>query len=108
MIRRAFTLRLAPGALAEYRARHDAIWPELVAEIERAGIARMTAFEADPVIFYYSEIEDEAAWERLWATDVHGRWAEGFRTLIGIAADGTPDSGELREIFNLDLRGGDR
>ena len=37
MIRRAFTLRLKPGALAEYKEKHDNIWPELVAEIESAG-----------------------------------------------------------------------
>ena len=30
MIRRAFTMRLKPGGLEGYRARHDAIWPELV------------------------------------------------------------------------------
>ena len=46
MIRRAFTLTLKPGALAEYRERHDKIWPELVAEIKAQGIAEMTAYEA--------------------------------------------------------------
>ena len=35
MIRKAFTMRLKPGALAEYKRHHDSIWPELVAQIER-------------------------------------------------------------------------
>ena len=48
MIRRAFTMRLQPGGLAEYRRNHDAIWAELVAEIERQGIAQITIFESDP------------------------------------------------------------
>ena len=48
MIRRAFTMRLKPGGLAEYRRHHDQIWPELVAEIERQGIGQITIFEADP------------------------------------------------------------
>ncbi len=56
MIRRAFTMRLKPGGLAEYRRHHDAIWPELVAEIERQGIGQITIFENDPVLFLYSEI----------------------------------------------------
>ena len=34
MIRRAFTMRLQPGKLAEYKHFHDNVWPELVAEIE--------------------------------------------------------------------------
>ena len=61
MIRKAFTMRLKPGALAEYKRHHDSIWPELVAQIEREGIANMTIFERDPVLFLYSEIHDEAA-----------------------------------------------
>ena len=102
MIRRAFTLRLKPGALAEYKEKHDNIWPELVEEIERQGIARMTAFEADPVIFYYSEIADEEAWNRLWATEVHDRWGEMFKSLIDFGEDDIVDAGELREIFHLE------
>jgi L-rhamnose mutarotase len=106
VIRRAFTLRLKPGALAEYKDRHDKIWPELVEEIERSGIARMTAFEADPVIFYYSEIVDEAAWDRLWHTEIHDRWAEAFQPLIAFREDGVVDAGDLREIFHLETHAG--
>jgi L-rhamnose mutarotase len=102
MIRRAFTLRLKPGALEEYKEKHDNIWPELVDEIEKAGIARMTAFEADPVIFYYSEIADEEAWNRLWSTEVHDRWGEMFQHLIDFGEDGIVDAGDLREIFHLE------
>ena len=101
MIRRAFTLRLKPGALAEYKERHDNIWPELVTEIERAGIARMTAFEADPVVFYYSEVADEDAWDRLWATETHDRWAQLFKTLIDFD-DERVDALFMPEIFNLE------
>jgi L-rhamnose mutarotase len=101
MIRKAFTLRLKPGALAEYTERHDKIWPELVAEIEKSGIATMTAFEADPMIFYFSEIVDEEAWNRLWATEIHDRWGEVFAPLIDQNEDGTPAAGTLREIFHL-------
>jgi L-rhamnose mutarotase len=107
MIRRAFTLRLKPGALAEYKEHHDQIWPELVEEIERSGIARMTAFEADPVIFYYSEILDEGAWDRLWHTEVHDRWGELFKPLIAFNDEGIVDAGDLREIFHLETKAGE-
>ena len=106
MIRRAFTLRLKPGALAEYKEHHDQIWPELVEEIERSGIARMTAFEADPVIFYYSEILDEGAWDRLWHTEIHDRWGELFKPLIAFNDEGIVDAGDLREIFHLETKAG--
>lgn len=42
MVRRAFTMRLKPGSLATYKMHHDAIWAELIAELEKSGIADMT------------------------------------------------------------------
>ncbi|MDX6516207.1 MAG: L-rhamnose mutarotase [Gaiellaceae bacterium] len=102
MIRRAFTLRLEPGALAQYKEYHDNIWPELVAEIEKAGIAEMTAFVADPIVFYYSEIRDEDAWDKLWHTEVHDRWGELFKPLMAFNDEGIVDAGELKEIFHLE------
>ena len=34
----AFIMRLIPGQEAEYRRRHDAIWPELSALLKQAGV----------------------------------------------------------------------
>ena len=102
MIRRAFTLRLEPGALGLYKEHHDNIWPELVEEIERCGIATMTAFVTDPVVFYYSEIRDQDSWDRLWSTPIHDRWGELFKPLIAFNTEGKVDAGNLREIFRLE------
>lgn len=102
MIRRAFTLRLEPGALGLYKEHHDNIWPDLVEEIEQCGIATMTAFVTDPVVFYYSEIRDEDSWDRLWSTPVHDRWGELFKPLIAFNAEGKVDAGDLNEIFRLE------
>ena len=101
MIRRAFTMRLKPGSLAEYRKHHDGIWADLVAEIERQGIAQITIFENDPVLFLYSEIRDEEAWDRLWHTEIHDRWGEIMNPLMEYRDDGIVDSTPLREVFHL-------
>lgn len=34
----AFRMQLNPGMAEEYRRRHDAIWPELVALLKQAGV----------------------------------------------------------------------
>lgn len=102
MIRRAFTMRLKPGALSEYRRHHDAIWAELVTEIERNGIAQITIFENDPQLFLYSEIQDEGAWDRLWHSEVHDRWGEIMNPLMEFGPDGIVDSTEVREVFHLE------
>ena len=38
MQRHAFKMKLKPGVVAEYQRRHDAIWPELAAELKAVGI----------------------------------------------------------------------
>ena len=101
MIKRAFTMKLKPGGLAEYKRHHDQIWPELVAEIEKQGIAQITIFERDPVLFLYSEIADPEAWDRLWHSEIHDKWAEYMAPLMEFNADGIVDSSEVKEIFNL-------
>jgi L-rhamnose mutarotase len=102
VIRLAYTIRLAPGALAEYREKHDNIWPELVEEFGRQGIARLTAFIADPLVFYYAEVTDGEAFDRLFQTSVHDRWAEEFKGLIAFEEDGTVSAPFLTEIFHVE------
>jgi L-rhamnose mutarotase len=107
MIRRAFTMRLQPGKLAEYKHFHDNVWPELVAEIENSGIATMTIFENDPVLFLYSEVMDENAWDKLWRTKIHDKWSEeAMNPLMFFRDNGIVDSSTLREVFHLETKAG--
>ena len=81
------------------------MWPELVAEIERSGIATMTIFENDPVLFLYSEIVDENAWDKLWHTKIHDKWSEeAMNPLMFFRDDGIVDSSSLREVFHLETK----
>jgi len=105
MIRRAFTMRLKPDASVEYRHHHDNIWPELVAEAERSGIASITTFQRDLDLFLVSEIKNAEAWNRLWNSEIHKRWAEVMEPLMHLRDDGIVDAGELTEIFHLETAG---
>ena len=105
-IRRAFTLRLKPGSFERYKYFHDNIWPELVREIEACGIAQITTFENDLQLFLYSEIHNEQAWDALWSSAAHDKWAAEMRPLMHFRADGQLDSGPLREIFHLTTAAG--
>ncbi len=107
MIRRAFTMRLKPDSLADYKRHHDNIWPELAAEIERAGIASITTFQRGLDLFLVSEIADEAAWDRLWNSDVHKRWAAVMEPLMHLREDGIVDAAVLTEVFHITTNGDD-
>jgi len=102
MIRRAFTMRLKPGAFEEYKRHHDAVWPELVAEIERSGIATITTFRRGDDLVLFSEIRDPGAWDRLWHSPIHREWARVMEPLMHLKPDMTVDSGELDEIFHVE------
>lgn len=103
-LRKAFVLRLKPGALAEYTRWHDEIWPELRDEIARQGIAEIALFHdpTDDTVHLFSRVADEGAWDRLWDSQVHRRWAEVMSLLMHYRADGIVESRELREIWHLD------
>jgi L-rhamnose mutarotase len=99
-------MRLKPGGLAEYKKNHDNIWQELVNEIEKSGIGQITIFEADPVLFLYSEIYDEAAWDKLWGSAAHDRWSEVMNPLMEFRDDGIVDSSEVNLVFDLETNAG--
>ena len=100
-IRKAFLLRLKPGALDQYVYWHDNIWPELQQEIARQGIAEISLFQIDDTIFLHSRVNDPEAWTRLWDSEVHHRWAELMAPLMHYRDDGIVDARELREIWHF-------
>lgn len=102
MIRRAFTMRLKPGAFDEYKHHHDNVWPELVDEIRRSGIASITTFRRGDDMFLVSEITNEQAWDRLWHSDIHKEWAKVMEPLMNLTPEGIVDAGELTEIFHVE------
>jgi L-rhamnose mutarotase len=66
----------------------------------------MTIFENDPVLVMYSEITDVEAWDRLWHSEVHDRWAVLMNPLMEFRPDGIVESTELREVFHLETNAG--
>ena len=60
MIRNAFTMKLKPGYQAEYKRRHDAIWPELSQALADAGISDYSIFldEDSGTLFAVQKLTD--------------------------------------------------
>jgi L-rhamnose mutarotase len=100
-----FQLQVRPDRLDEYRARHEAVWPEMLDALSAAGWRNYSLFLAPSgMLIGYLEADDfEAALAAMEATDVNARWqsemAEFFQDLDGRR----PDEGLLRldEVFHL-------
>lgn len=101
LLREAFIVRLKPGCLAEWRRRHEVIWPELVEQERRCGVVQMTIFEADPILYVYSEVLERSSWDKLIQTEVHKRWVEYMADLSASSLDDSTVAREdLPEVFH--------
>jgi L-rhamnose mutarotase len=100
-----FLLKVRPERLAEYRERHQSVWPEMREALTRTGWHNYSLFlRDDGLLVGYLETEDfEAARKAMAETEVNARWqaemAPFFEDL-----DGRPDEGmaPLTEVFHLD------
>lgn len=104
MIRNAFTMRLKAGKEAEYRRRHDEIWPELAAEISKAGIANYSIFLDDSTLtlFAYQEISEDNRSSELSSKEIMRRWWRYMSDLMESNTDFSPVVHPLHEVFHLD------
>jgi len=106
MERICFQLQVKRDRLAEYRARHEAVWPEMLEALSATGWRNYSLFLSDTgMLIGYLECDDfEAARQGMEATGVNARWqaemAEFFEDLEGRR----PDEGllVLDEVFHLD------
>jgi L-rhamnose mutarotase len=103
MQRVCFILQVRPDRLEEYRARHRAVWPEMLSALRRAGWGNYSLFlRPDGLLIGYLETEDfEAAQRAMEQTDVNARWQA---EMAGFFVQGRPDHAleRLEEIFHLD------
>ena len=104
MERVCFLARIRPDRLAEYRERHEHVWPEMRAALAKAGWGNYSLFLADDgLLVGYLETEDyQAALEAMAATDVNRRWQAEMAGYF--VADGPPDRSFTRvaEVFHVD------
>jgi L-rhamnose mutarotase len=105
MERVCFLLQVRPDRLDEYRARHQAVWPDMLAALRDAGWANYSLFlRDDGLLVGYLETEDFAAAQRaMEATDVNARWQAEMAEFFELPGGARPDTGMIRleEIFHL-------
>jgi L-rhamnose mutarotase len=104
MQRIGFVMRLRPGAEAEYRRRHAAVWPELLDDLRAAGCHNYSIYLRDNDLFGYMEVDDPKRFqETMAASEVNARWQAHMAPLIDPLID--PKTGfpqQVDEVFHLD------
>jgi L-rhamnose mutarotase len=106
MARYCFLLQVRPDRLDEYRERHRAVWPDMLAALRESGWRNYSIFaRPDGLLVGYVEADDlDAAQAAMAATAVNARWqAEMSGFFVGLAGRGPDESFELLdEIFHLE------
>jgi len=100
----AFRMKLKPGQVAEYKRRHDTIWPELAALLSQAGIHDYSIFldEETLHLFAVHKLRERNARITLPEHPVMRRWWEYMRDLMETHPDGRPVEWPLIPLFHLD------
>ena len=101
-----FLLRVRPERADEYRARHAAVWPEMLEALRQTGWRNYSIFLADDgTAVGYLECEDFAACQAaMQETAVNARWQSEMAPFFDLDAGTAPDAAmtPLPEIFHLD------
>jgi L-rhamnose mutarotase len=99
----AFTMKLKPGNQAEYKKRHDEIWPELSEVIRDAGISDYSIFldEKSLTLFAVQKQSDPNKPNELPNHPIVKKWWASMAPLMEVNPDNSPVCGELKEVFHL-------
>ena len=104
MERVAFLMRLKPGCAAEYKSRHDSLWPELRAAFSAAGIGDYSIFldEETLALFAVQKRSDPELPRALASSPLMKKWWAHMADLMATNPDGSPQRRDLVEVFRLD------
>jgi L-rhamnose mutarotase len=100
---RAFRMKLRPGTVAEYRRRHDEIWPELTALLQGAGIHDYSIFLDEETLHLFAVLKlrvghDIAA---LPEQPVMRRWWDYMADLMEVEPGNRPKEWPLTPMFYM-------
>lgn len=103
MERHGFVMRLFPGKEAEYKSRHDAIWPALEDLLKNHGISDYTIFlqPSSGLLFATYQVKDTAKLAHLKDTPIMRKWWHYMKDLMETYPDESPISDPLQQVFYM-------
>jgi L-rhamnose mutarotase len=96
-------MQLKPDVVAEYKKRHDEIWPELSKELRAAGISDYSIFldEETLTLFAVQKLGDKNSAAELPDSPIVRKWWDYMSPLMEVNPDNSPVAKPLKEVFHL-------
>lgn len=103
MTRHAFKMKLKPGCFAEYKKRHDEIWPELSELIKSTGVSDYSIFldEETNILFAVQKQSGDTSSQDLGNNPIVKKWWAYMADIMDTNPDNSPISIDLKEVFYL-------
>ena len=104
MRRVAFKMKLKPGFEAEYKKRHDEIWPDLSRKLSEAGVSDYSIF-LDPetlILFAVQKVSDGNTADLLPQDPVVRKWWDYMADIMDTNPNHSPVCVPLKEVFHAD------
>jgi L-rhamnose mutarotase len=100
----AFRMFLNPGCEAEYKRRHDHLWPELAELLQASGVSDYSIFLDVPsgVLFAVLRRAPGHSMDALPQHPVMQKWWQHMKDLMRTNPDGSPVVEPLPRVFHLD------
>ncbi len=104
MTSHAFRMKLKPGAVAEYRRRHDALWPELATALRDAGIYDYSIFLDEETLHLFAglRLRPDHKRDELPQQPVMRRWWNYMTDLLETGPSLRPREWQLVPMFHLE------
>lgn len=104
MIRNAFTMKLKKGFEAEYKKRHDEIWPELAQEIKNMGISDYSIFleKNTGTLFAVLKLSEDNTAAEMTEKPIVRKWWDYMADIMEVNPDNSPATIPLKEMFHMD------
>jgi L-rhamnose mutarotase len=96
-------MKLKAGAAAEYRRRHDELWPELADALREAGIHDYSIFLDEETLHLFGvlKLRDGHTSDALPGLPVMKRWWDYMAELMEVEPGNRPREWPLQPMFHL-------
>ncbi len=100
---KAFRMKLKPGAVNEYRRRHDALWPDLAEALRDAGIYDYSIFLDEETLHLFAvlKLHNDDTSAALPNLPVMRRWWDYMADLMETDQTNRPREWPLAPMFHL-------
>lgn len=104
MRRASFKMKLRPGFEAEYKKRHDEIWPELSQVLSDAGVSDYSIFldEETLTLFAIQKLSEGNTADALPNHPVVRKWWDHMADIMETHPDKSPVCVPLAEVFHME------